>query len=137
MADEPLIDSPELDPRFTAGVKLIERTGARDFRIGHSDPDDGEPIVWYAVATYKRRPGTRARNPGEAAGALDGVTAVLRLCEQLIDGGQCMHCHQPTIFDPNPQDTPLDDLLDAMGCVYAWDPELLTFRRGCEGDESG
>jgi len=22
----------------------------------------------------------------------------------------------------------------AVGCVYAWDPELSTFRRGCEGD---
>lgn len=25
-------------------------------------------------------------------------------------------------------------LLDRIGCVYAWDPELAMFRRGCEGD---
>lgn len=123
-----------LDPKFIAGVELIQRTGAKDFRVGWSDEDDGPPTVWYAVATYKRPAGTPRWTPGEAAAALDPVRAVLRLCEQLIDGGTCAHCHRPTIFDDNPTDTPIDDLLDAMGCVYAWDPELKTFRRGCEGN---
>lgn len=57
----------------------------------------------------------------------------MRLCEQLIDGGTCAHCYQLTIFDENPSDGPFDDLLSMMGCVYAWDPELSTFRRSCEG----
>ena len=119
-----------LDPRFVAGVDLIGRTGAKDFRVGWSDEDDGPPTVWYAVATYKRPPGTPKWTPGEAAAALDPVKAVLRLCEQLIDGGTCAHCGKPTIFVAD-TDT---ELLDLMGCVYAWDPELETFRRGCEGD---
>jgi hypothetical protein len=126
----------ELDPKFIAGVKLIERTGARSFRIGHSDDDDGDPVVWYATATWSvtssGRPG--AATAHEAAGAIHPVVAVMRLCDQVITGGQCAHCHQPTIFDENPADTPFDALLDAMGCVYAWDPELRTFRRSCEGD---
>lgn len=123
-----------LDPKFIAGVEMLGRTGAKDFRIGWSDEEDGPPTVWYAVATYKRPPATPKWTPGEAAAALDPVNAVLRLCERIIDGGTCTHCHQLTIFDDNPQDSPFDDLLNAMGCVYAWDPELRTFRRGCEGD---
>jgi hypothetical protein len=106
-------DNFALDPKFMAGVALIGRTGAKNFRVGYSDPDDGEPTVWYAAAGSDLG--------GEAGAALDPVKAVMRLCEQLIDGGTCTHCHQLTIFDDNPG-------------VYAWDPELATFRRGCEGD---
>lgn len=123
-------DSAVEDPRFLAAVKLIERTGAHEFRIAHSPEDDGEPTVWWAAATYKRPPGTPKWTPGDAAAALDPLRAVLRLCEQLIDGGQCRHCGQNTIFTSDMDTT----LLDQIGCVYAWDPELATFRRGCEGD---
>jgi hypothetical protein len=130
---------PHLDPRFLAGVKLLERTGAKTFRIGYSDEDDGPPTVWYAVATWRGRVAggypVRDTERAEAAAALDGTTAVMRLCEAVIDGGVCTHCQQPTIFDPDPpDDDPLSDLLDRMGCRYAWDPELSTFRRSCEGD---
>lgn len=128
-------DALSLDPRFLAGVKLIERTGATSFRIGYSDDDDGPPVVWYAVATWRsaRRVAgypVKGDERAEAAAALDGTTAVLRLCEQVIDGGQCQHCGQMTSFVPD-TDT---ELLDLIGCVYAWDPELETYRRGCEGD---
>lgn len=115
------------EPKFLAAVKLLQRTGAQTYRIGHSDLEDGNPVVWYAVAEW-------VGNRAEAAGALDPLTATLRLCERVIDGGQCAHCKRPTIFDDNPLDSPPDELLSAMGCVYAWDPELSTFRRGCEGD---
>jgi hypothetical protein len=126
----------DLDPRFAAGVQLLERTGARSFRVGHSDEGDGEPTVWYAVATWGLDPSTGKPLPKggrirhEAAGAMHPLGAVLRLCERVIDGGECAHCHLPTIFV---EDTDTG-LLDRMGCVYAWDPELATFRRGCEGD---
>jgi hypothetical protein len=130
---------PMLDPRFIAGVQMLERTGARDFRVGYTDPDEGEPVVWYATCRWQigtdGRPiakGGRARH--EAAGAMNGLDAVMRLCERVIDGGTCAHCGQHTIFDDNPTDSPFDALLEALGCVYAWDPELATFRRGCEGD---
>lgn len=127
--------NPPDDPRFLAAVQLLERTGAHDFRIGYSDPDDGEPIVWYAVATWQRiTAGPTVHRAAEAAGSVDPVLAVFRLCEQVIDGGQCMHCGRPTIFDATPSDTLADDMLDVMGCRYAYDPERSTFRRDCEGD---
>jgi len=126
---------PTDDPRFIAGVKLLERTGARSFRVGYSDEDDGDPTVWYACATWGMSPQGRPLPKGgrawhEAAAGLDPLTAVMRLCERVIDGGECTHCHLPTIFVAD-TDTAL---LDRIGCVYAWDPELATFRRGCEGD---
>lgn len=134
----------ELDPRFAAGVKLLERTGARQFRVGHSHEDDGEPIVWYATAKWlvgldglpraKGSPSDPVVPAHHAAGAMHPMLAVMRLCDDVITGGSCVHCYRPTIFDENPSDTPFDALLNAMGCVYAWDPELQTFRRSCEGD---
>lgn len=127
-----------LDPKFIAGVDLLGRTGAKNFRIGWSDEDDGPPIVWYACAEWtqvKARAGVLEINGAEAAAALDPVNAVMRLCERVIDGGTCDHCHQFTIFDDSdPMGTVTEELLDKMGCRYAWDPELKTFRRSCEGD---
>lgn len=111
---------------MVAGVGLIGRTGARNIRIGYSDEADGIPVVWYATAAWKR-PGGEYH---EAAGGMSPTAAVLRLCELIIDGGECAHCHRPTIFVPD-SDT---SLVDLIGCVYAWDPELRLFRRGCEGD---
>lgn len=128
------------DPKFLAGIKLLERTGIQSFRIGHTDEDDGDPVIWHATATWGISPSTGRPMPRggriqhEAAGALHPLTAVMRLCELVVDGATCIHCLQHTIFDENPMDTPFDDLLNAIGCVYAWDPELKTFRRGCEGD---
>jgi hypothetical protein len=129
--------TPIEDPRFLAAVKMIERTGARAFRIGYSPEDDGEPTVWYATATWyvrNGRPVADARGAAtlshEAAAAIDPLNALLRLCAQVIDGGECAHCHLPTIFV---EDTDTS-ILDQMGCVYAYDPELQTFRRSCEGE---
>jgi hypothetical protein len=114
-------DTFSLDPKFVAGVEMLRRTGMTHFRIGYTDDDDGPPIVWHCTASW----GTRH----EADASLDPVEALMRLCERAIDGGSCTHCGTPTIF--------VHDLVDpggltSMGCVYAWDPELKTFRRGCE-----
>jgi hypothetical protein len=127
---------PSKDPRFNAALKMLERTGMREFCLGWSDPEDGPPIVFYARGSWRLSPQGKPLPKGgrlshEAAGALDPVQAVLRLCEQVIDGGECTHCHLPTIFEPSTN----THLLDLLGCVYAWDPELEVFRRGCEGDE--
>lgn len=122
---------PGLDPRAMAGVDMIRRTGATQFQIRFSD--DEEPVVWIANASYDRpnpftgRPGTR----WETASGMDPTTAIMRLCEQLMDGGECQHCHRPTGFSPDMDALPLDDL----GCWYQFDPELATFRRGCEGSD--
>jgi hypothetical protein len=113
------------DPRLLAGVDLLRRTGARQFQIRYSD--DEEPVVWLAVISYVRDEGTYY----DAAGAMDPVRAVLRLCELVVDGGHCAHCHRPAGLDPDSIDTmPLAEAI----CWYQYDPELRTFRHGCEGD---
>jgi hypothetical protein len=133
---------PELDPRFVAGVDLLRRSGMRTFRVGYSDEADGDPVVWYAVGTWGLDPRTRRPLPvggrisHEAAASIHPVQAVLRLCEQVIDGGTCAHCGKRTVFSPD-VDSTFEQMLTAglEGCLYAWDPELATFRRGCEGDD--
>ena len=119
----------QFDPKFIQGIEMLRRTGMSKFRIGYTDEkEDGPPVIWHATATYIRN---RKRPIHEVAAALDPVEATMRLCEMLIDGGVCTHCKQLTIFY---YEGPVDPgvLLESMGCVYAWDPELKTFRRGCE-----
>lgn len=131
-------DAVRQDPRMVAGLALLGRTGARSVRIGYHD--DEEPVVWFACAEYQAPGDPRSGNPArraatpvhEAAGAMTPVLAVLRLCEQLVDGGRCTHCSRPAGLEPDSIETmPLDDLV----CWYQFDPELETFRRGCEGDQ--
>lgn len=121
-------DTPSLDPRFIAAVDLLGRTGVKQLRVAYSDEEQGLPVVWWAAGSWKE-------HGYEAAAALDPATAVLRLCERVIDGAECTHCHKPTMFEMDmPIGTALDAFADALMCVYAWDPELSTFRRGCAGD---
>lgn len=109
-----------IEERFLAGVEMVRRTGSNQFQLRWSD--DEEPVVWFAVALY---PNDR----WETAAGRDPFVAVSRLLEQIIDGGTCAHCKRPAGLDPDSLDTmPLNDLV----CWYQYDPELKTFRRGCE-----
>lgn len=119
MSFDPSMLGPDED-KFLAGVKMIQRTGARQFQLRWSD--DEEPTIWFAVGIYDD-------GNAEADASLSPFRAVLRLCERLVDGGHCTHCRRPTGLDPDSLETmPLDDLV----CWYQYDPELKTFRRGCE-----
>jgi len=131
--------APELtDPRFTAALDLLRRTGAKSTSIRWSD--DEEPTVWMAVVEWRVDP-TRgvpmAEAEGEyeigydAAAALHPLPAVLRLCEQVVGGpgSFCVHCQRPGGFAAD-----LKPRADKGVCWYQWDPELETFRRSCEGD---
>ena len=125
-----------LDPRFLAGVKLLERTGMREFQIRYDD--DQAPVVWVAVGQWfmdrrTRRPraelGPGAAEIWQAAAAMNGTAAVLRLCDQVLDGGTCTHCGRPTgVESDEPGTMPLDSVI----CWYQFDPELAVYRRGCE-----
>lgn len=109
------------EPKAMAAVELLGRTGASSFGVRSSD--DEQPVVWIAVVGYGGR-------GWEAAAGHDPSEATLRLAEQLVDGGNCAHCHRPTALAMEHDETfpvPGHDC-----CWYAYDPELNTFRRGCE-----
>lgn len=115
-------------PKFIAGVDLLRRTGTAEFEIrwcGSGDDSEQPPIAWVAVAIY---PG---KLRWECAGAKDPETAVMRLCELVIDGGTCTHCGKTTIFDEGFDDS-LNHVVAPRTCWTMWDPELTRFRRGCE-----
>lgn len=119
---DPMMNQDLDDPRFHAGLDLLSRTGMSEFTIGHSDPEDHDPVAWYALGKWGDR--------HEVAAGMHPFVALMRLCERVIDGGKCAHCGKPTIFVEDME----TGFLDRVGCVYAYDPELRTFRRGCEGD---
>lgn len=115
-----------LDPRFIAGVDMVRRTGSDQFQMRWDD--EQEPVIWVAVSRHRV-----GNAPVYTAGAhVDPVRAVLQLCETLIDGGECAHCHRPSLFDMD--DGPWERELSALVCVTQYDPELKTYRRDCEGD---
>lgn len=107
--------------RLTAAVDMLGRTGAGEVQLRFADDD--EPVVWIAAARWK--------DHWEAAAALNPLRALYRLCDQVIDGGECKRCGKPTGFSPDLDPLPLDDLV----CWYQYDPELKTVRGGCEGDD--
>lgn len=109
----------------TASADLLQRVGVGELRVGHSDPGDGGPVMWYAMAFF------RTAGAWEAAGAMSPGRAMFRLCERACDGGTCTHCGRPTgvVDDAQASDMPAN----ALVCWFAYDPELHTFRRSCEG----
>lgn len=108
----------EVDPRLLAAVELIGRTGAEQFQLRYCEEE--QPVVWVAAAQWQGH--------WEVGASTNPVRAVFRLCDQVIDGGLCTHCHKPTGFATDFGDMPLPQAV----CWYQWDPELETFRRGCE-----
>jgi hypothetical protein len=125
------MSEPAEDPILLAGVDMIRRTGARTIQIRYSD--DEEPTVWMAVCEHRMLDGMPVPQGGishfDAAAGMTPRRAVLRLLDQLIDGGMCQHCKRPTgVTEDFEGEMPLSDAF----CWYRYDPELATFRRGCE-----
>lgn len=119
------------DPRYTAAIDLVRRNGAREIQIRYDD--EQKPIVYVAVAGFSiinGRPAGRGKVNGyQAGGALDPLGAIFALCRACLDRvGRCTHCGKSTMFDETFDEQPLEDFY----CWYQWDPELKTFRRGCE-----
>lgn len=128
------LDPPKFDERITAAVAMIGRTGAKTFKIAFSNEDE-EPIVWNALALYE----IDGSQYWQVAAAMTPDGAVLNLCEQLLDGGKCTHCGRITGFTADFDEMPETAVLREDGdeqvlsvCWYQYDPELKTFRRGCE-----
>lgn len=108
---------PTKDPRFKALFEVLGRTGAANVQVRWSD--DEEPTVWLAVAVYHD-----AR--WDAAAAPNPLEALIRLAEQLIDGGMCAHCNRGTMFDP--EITP--KFKHPQLCVWTWRGDR--YEMGCK-----
>jgi hypothetical protein len=106
--------------QLTAAVDLIGATGADEVKIWYCD-EEKPPVIWVCAARWGGR--------WECAASTHALESVFRLCDQVIDGGQCTHCDRPTGFSQDVDTMPMDDLV----CWYQWDPELSEFRRGCAG----
>lgn len=121
------------DDRLVAAIELIQRNGAREVQIRYDE--EQKPIVWVAVAGFSIIKGKLSRrgktNAHQVGAGLDPLTAMFALCHACLDRrGLCTHCQRNTMFDETFESQPLADYY----CWYQWDPELKTFRRGCEGD---
>lgn len=106
-----------------AGTEMVHRLGLSGLEIRYSD--DHLPVVWMAIALYEN---PKLRAQPQVAAALTPADAIYRLLEQLVDGGICTHCRRPTGITRDLHDMPAPELV----CWYQYDPELNTFRRGCE-----
>lgn len=114
------------DLMFLACLDLIRRTGAGNVRIGYHD--DEKPAIWHVTVEYNH-----PKSPVQGFEVEAGMTPLIaaqRLCERLVDGGWCTHCSKTTGFDVDyrPRLPEFDNLI----CWYRYDPEMKTFRRGCE-----
>jgi hypothetical protein len=93
--------------------------------VRFSEPElEDSPSVWIAIANFKRY-----KAPPQVAAALTPLHALEKLLESLIDGGTCKHCGKATAFFAD--HTEAFDMAGAV-CAYTYDPELKTYRRGCE-----
>lgn len=122
--------APHDDPQLAACIGLLRRTGAHEVQLRYQD--DEEPTVWIAVATWKTDPAGRPAPNGvqtrhDAAGAMDPLAAVQRLCEVVVDGAECANCRRPTgvTFDYEPM--PLRENV----CWWQYDTDTQKFVRDC------
>lgn len=118
--------SPAEIQKLKAAVEFLRHLGAKQVQIRYSD--EVEPTVWFVVIKFDES-GALPVNALEVDAAFNPLRAALRLCERMADGGKCIHCGRAVGFEPDAlHRMPLDEVI----CWYQYDPELKTFRRGCE-----
>lgn len=110
------------EPRFLAGLDMLRRTGAVDVQLRYQD--DQEPTVWMALAGFNPD-GDMAWKVGAS---FSPPRALFALLESVIDGARCTHCSKPCGIVDDHEEMPFEGLC----CWYQYDPELKTYRRGCE-----
>lgn len=104
---------------YAAAVALIGRTGATEYQFRICD---GEPEVYVSVAKW-------GDDIYETASSTVPYQSAICLAEQVVDGGQCTHCGKPSAVSDGIETLPFSGQL----CWYQYNPEMKTFRRGCEG----
>lgn len=126
---------PPMSDKAVAAIDVIGRTGASGFQLRIADAE--QPTLYVAVATYDLPHPVAALGEGfdAAAGASPG-TAVLRLFEQLLDGGTCTHCAKMTYVDLRADGTPplseFPSEIHGQTCAWTWRPGEARWARGCE-----
>lgn len=118
-----------LDSTFiVAAVDLLGRTGAKETQIRYSD--DQEPTIWVTTARWEvHGSGAAIHQVWRTGSGLTPDDALYDLLEDVIDGGVCTHCRRLTQVERDHTEQPILPV-----CIYAFDPELKTFRRSCKGD---
>lgn len=116
----------EPSAKFVGAVDLIRRCGATRYEMRYTD-ETVKPIAWIAVAIFPK-------DRYECAAAFDPEQAVFRLCEQLVDGGQCIHCKRPSGFT---EDSMTDVEMQLLVCWYYWNPIAGQFVRSCQRVDEG
>ncbi|HZW75114.1 MAG TPA: hypothetical protein VFF43_16330 [Caldimonas sp.] len=76
-----------------ACADLVERTGAKSFRIGYLADDPSRD--WYAEAQYQ---GARI-SVGDQPGPVEAADALSR---RLLAGGRCLRCDKPIALNDSP-----------------------------------
>lgn len=130
--------------RYNAAFNLIGRTGAGSIQIREVE-EDGPPTVYVAVAEYPagvrgldpvtRERGVLARTYYAVGAGLHPLRALEALLEEVVDGSECTYCHKPTAWTRDFTDE-IAELSRPWFCWRQWDPELKTYRRSCEGDQT-
>lgn len=125
------VELPE-DPRMHAALELLRRTGQLEFQLRYSD--DTQPIIWIAVGRWSIGDDGRPVADGgdehyETASSTNPVQAVLRLLENMVDGGMCANCERPTgVLFPEDNRPPI--LRDAV-CWFTFDADSKRFVSDC------
>ena len=127
-------DMSEEDKAFmVACVDMTGRLGAETFELRWDDNEGIGPVVWFGLAKFRKQSpiqrGVTVEH-WEAAAAMHPRPAMFRLLELLMDGGKCKHCGRMSGVTDSVDTMPWNSEV----CWYQYDPELNTFRRGCEGD---
>jgi hypothetical protein len=123
----------EVKAKLAAASSLVGRTGARSFTLRYSEPDEEEdgPTVWIAIAAF----GREDEEIHSVAGALDPLSAMIRLLDELIDGGTCGKCGKATSFwqHEDPDMTAVPRVIEGRPvCWFTWDAASEKFLRDCD-----
>jgi hypothetical protein len=112
-----------------ACIDMVGHTGAIATDIRYQD--DQLPVVWMAVGQWN----VEGHDVYQVGAAFTVENALCKLLEDVMDGGECTHCHRPVGFDAN---QPLyADMGDSgLVCWYFFNPDTKKIQGGCQLPDS-
>lgn len=129
------MNKQEIGDCVVAVAELCERSGARNFEIGHLY-DETEVLYhvkgacWWASARYR---GARLQVDDQPS----PVHAADGLAHMILDGGECQHCQLRTTTAQTSTGVYLHGRPARPGeAMCVWSRVGATWKRGCEVDEA-